>query len=198
MIKMYGNLLTLLILIFLISCGKSELQIKEEKDAVLKQKEEQLKTTNEKAATILSKKYNAQIGWDTLDLYTYLYQEMFIDQRNPISFEGKLEDIIKLDSSYILKVLNTNRTYIAQISMNRERFVEFQKIFNSKNRGNEGCFVFQVSKIISASPEIKSDYEFDGEGSYSFLDYDFDQSLLIFKGDLIDFYVNETDEKDNY
>jgi hypothetical protein len=155
----FSQPLSILIIIFLTSCGQSEQQIKEEKDAVVKQKSELLKTTNEKAITDLSKKYNSVSGWDTLELYTYNYQEMFIDEGKPINFEGKLKDIIKSDSIYYLKVHNTgwhyHQNYIAQISVTPQKFLEFQKILKSANHTNEGCFIFKVTKIVSASPEIK-------------------------------------------
>jgi hypothetical protein len=204
MTKLLGLTLTLFTIILLTSCGKSDKEVKEakeEKEAVVKQKKEQLKTTNEKAIINLSQKYNAVLGWDTLELYTYLYQEMFIDQRKPISFEGELYDITKTDSTYFLKVRNSswhyNKNYIALISLSRQNFVEFQKILKSNYHTNEGCFVFKVSKIVPASPEIKSDLELNGEDSYSYLDYDFDETLLIFKGELIDFYLNESADKTN-
>lgn len=197
--KQFVQTLTLLTIVLLISCGKSDQQVKEEKEAIVKQKNEQLNITNEKAIINLSQKYGAISGWDTLEYYTYLYQEMFIDQRKPICFEGELNDITKTDSTYYLKVRNTswhyNKNYIAQISLSSQNFIEFQKILKSKNHTNEGSFVFKVSKIISASPEISSDSELGGEDSYSFLVYDFDQTLLIFKGELIDFYLNETPDK---
>jgi len=204
MTKQFGLTLTLFTIILLTSCGKSDKEVKEvkeEKEAVVKQKNEQLKATNEKAIIDLSQKYNAVSGWDTLELYTYLYQEMFIDQRKPISFEGELNDITKTDSTYFLKVRNSswhyNKNYIALISLSRQNFVEFLKILKSNNHTNEGCFVFKVSKIVSASPEIKSDLELNGEDSYSYLDYDFDETLLIFKGELIDIYLNERADKTN-
>ncbi len=204
MTKQFGLTLAFFTIILLASCGKSDKEVKElkeEKEAVVKQKNEQLKTTNEKAIINLSQKYNAVSGWDTLELYTYLYQEMFIDQRRPICFEGELNDITKTDSTYFLKVRNSswhyNKNFIALISLSRQNFVEFQKILKSNNHTNEGCFVFKVSKIVSASPEIKSDLELNAEDSYSYLDYDFDETLLIFKGELIDFYLNESADKTN-
>lgn len=194
--KQFVQTIILLTIVLLTCCGKSEQQIKEEKEDFVKQKNEQLKITNKKALINLTQKYSAIMGWDTLDFYTYQYQEMFIDQRKPICFEGELNDITKTDSSYYLKLRNTSWHYkkncIALISLSRQNFIEFNKILKSKNHTNEGCFVFKVSKIISASPEIKSDIEMEGEDSYSYLGFDFDETLLIFKGELIDFYLNET------
>jgi len=196
--KPLENKITLLLIFFLISCGKSDQQIKE---TILKEKNEQLETVNKEAIINLTQKYNSVLGWDSLKQYTYLYQEMFVEQRKTISFEGELSDITKIDSTYYLNVRNTkfyyNKNYIALIALNRQKFIELQNILKSNNHTNEGCFVFRVSKIVSASPEIKSDIESDGEDFYSYINYDFNNTLLIFKGDLIDFYLNETADKSN-
>lgn len=181
--------------ILLISCGKSEQQIEQEKEAIAKQKKEQIQIRNEKAIINLCEKYNAVSGWDTLNLYTYHYQELFIDQKRPISFKGELNDITKTDSTYFLRVRNTNwrysKDYIAQISLNHQTFNKFQSILKLKNHTNKGCFIFSVSKILSVSPKLISEAESDSENYYSYLDFDFDETLLIFKGELIDFYLIE-------
>lgn len=205
MIKQFGLSITLFTIILLTSCGKSDKEIKElkelkeVKEAVVKQKIEKLKTKNKKAIINLSKKYNAVSGWDTLEVYTYLYQEMFIDQRKPISFEGRLNDITKTDSTYFLKVWNSkNRSYnknsMALISLSRQNFVEFQKILKSNSHTDEGCFVFKVSKIVSGYPEITSDDELRSIDFNSYFNF---YNLLIFKGELIDFYLIEREDKTN-
>lgn len=185
--------------IFLLtSCGKSERQIEEKKEKILWQKIEQLRVTNKKAITELSQKFNSISGWDTLAAFTYVLQEMFVDERKPISFEGELKDITKLDSTYFLRVHSDwyyKQNYIAQISISPEKFIELKNQLKSSNHSKEGCFIFKVSKIIYVSPEIKSNSESEGEAWDSYLDYDFNKSLLIFKGDLIDFYLNEIVEK---
>ena len=188
-------------IILLAGCGKSEQKTKEEKEVIVKQKREQLKTTNEKAIADLTLKYSSISGWDSLETFTYVLQEMFIDEKKPISFEGELKDITKSDTTYFLKVHNTgwhyNRNYIALISLTAEKFTLLKTKLKSTNHSSEGCFIFKVSKISSATPEIKSDFELDGEDSYSYLSYDFDETLLIFKGELVDFYLNETVDTDN-
>ncbi len=183
-----------LVISFLTSCGQSDQKFKE-KDVIVKQKREQIKISNEKAIINLSQRYNAVLGWDSLDFYTYHLQEIFIDKKKLLCFEGELEDITKKDSSYYLKVKSTYRAsfkkYVAQISLNHQAFAKLQKVLKTNNFNNKGCFIVKVSQIISVSPEIKSESEYDGEESSSFLYYDFNESLLIFKGELIDFYFKE-------
>jgi hypothetical protein len=198
MIKLLYALIILSI-VLLSSCGKTEQQIKEEKEAIIWQKKKQLKIYNEQSIIELSKNYNSVLGWDTVETYTYVLQEMFIDNEKPISFKGMLIDIIKTDSSYSLVLYKAGGHYhkntIAKISSSPEKFIELRKILESYNHSNIGCFIIKVSKIISAYPQIKSEFEYDIEMSYSYLDYDFDEPLLIFNGELIDFYLNETIEK---
>lgn len=201
MTKQFKQTIILSAIVLLISCGKSEREIKAQEEKVAEQEKkrlrEQLKTQDEKAVFDLNHKYNSISGWDSLKTYTYVFQEMFIDDNEPISFEGQLMDITKSDSAYFIQVHHKgqhyNSKYIAQISVTSDRFAELEDLIY--NRSNKGCFIFKVSKIVSISPEIASDSELDGEDSYSYLTYEFDEPLLIFKGDLIDFYLNETVEK---
>ena len=72
---------------------------------------------------------------------------------------------------------------------------ELKNKFRSTNHSEKGCLIFKVLKIVSVAPEIKSIFESEVETLYSSLYYAFDESILIFKGDLIDFYLNEIVEK---
>lgn len=188
-------------IILLASCGKSELEIQEEKQKMADQNQHELTTLNKKSITDLATKYKAVSGWDTLHLWTYHFQEMFIDSSKLINFIGGIEDITKIDSFYILRVhyinqyveinYNSDKNYIAEIAVNRQQLQHIRDLIISKIHSNEGSFIFRVSKIISATPEIKSDFEFNGEKSYPYPDQDFDENLIIFKGVFVDCYLNE-------
>ncbi len=190
MITNFKKILFLSFMLLMISCGKSEKEIKEEKQKAIEQKGTELETSNEKSIKDLAVKYKAVSGWDTSDIFTCRFQEMFIDSNKLINFEGRITDITKTDSTYILKIhyKTHRRHYIAEISVSNKKYSELRNIINSKNHSNEGCFIFRVSKIIAANPEIKSN------GVDLYLDYDFNKILVIFKGDLIDYYINETVE----
>lgn len=197
-----GHTIILSAIILFTSCGKSEQQVKEDKKQVVKQKTEQLKTANKKAISDINHKHNAVSGWDSLESFTYVLQEMFVDENKLMNFKGEIKDIIKSDSTYLLKVHHNSdwpykMDYLALISMSREKLVEIKEILKSDNHSNIGCFILKVSKIISSSPKIKPDLELEGEDSYSYMDFDFDANLLIFKGDLVDFHINEILPKDN-
>lgn len=187
----------------IVGCGNPEQDIKGAKEVVVRQTRGQVKTRNEKAIADLTQKYSSISGWDSLQPFTYVLQEMFIYENKPISFKGELIDITKSDTTYFLKVLyngrSYNRDYIALISLTQEKCDLLKTLLKPTNYSTflEGCFIFKVSKISSASPKITSDFEYDGEDSFSYLEYDFDETLLIFKGELIDFYINETFDQGN-
>ncbi len=189
-------------IILLTSSCKSEQEIEEE---VINQKKKQLKSANEKEISDLNEKYNAISSWDSLETFTYVLQEKFIDENKPISFQGKITDLSKSDSTYLLKVRKTSDwsykwNYIALISLSKEKFIELKKILESSNHSNEGCFIFKVSKIASPFGKIKSyplvdeNTGISSSNEYSdselHLDFNFYDKLLIFQGDLIDFHLN--------
>jgi hypothetical protein len=191
--KQIGQIIIFSAIILITSCGKSELEISEEKEKVLEQKTEHLKTINEKAIYELNHKYNVISVWDSFETFTYVLQEKFIDENHAMSFEGELKDISKADSTYTLEVLKNdwhyNWKYLALISISKEKFIEFKKALETPNHSNTGCFIIKVSKIYSAIPKIKSSLEFEDDDSY--LNFDFNETLLIVKGNLIDFHLNE-------
>ena len=182
--------LPLSFLIFVsLSCGKSEEDIKEEK---YKTSVQTVDSINDIAAHELVTKYHAVSEWDTLKLFTYVYQKIFIEENRLISFEGEIEDVSTIGTTYVLKVQHGenryNRYFEAEISVSKEMFQRMEKKLSHHDIGNIGWFIFKVQKIVSLSPELTSEYESEGEDSYSYLTYDFNKRLIIFKGDMVDFY----------
>ena len=197
--KLFLHFTLLTLLVVFNSCGKSEKVIKEETNT---KQQEFFDAKNKKAISELSDKYNSVSEWDTLKAFTYVLQEMFIDGKRPITFRGQLMDITKSDNNYILRIndnksnfeykFDIGRNYFAQISISPDKLIRLKKMLNSNNHSRVGCFVFNVSKIISSSPKIVSDLNDDGN---IFSNLVFDGKLLIFKGELIDFYLNEKIDK---
>ncbi|MEJ7830584.1 MAG: hypothetical protein WKF91_20410 [Segetibacter sp.] len=150
-----------------------------------------LDTLNLTEAEKLSKSSNANTGWDTTDKFTYSLQESFESDPRPVSFIGKIKDIIKKDSSYILKVVNTNsqssKNFIAEIYLNANTFQVLKSKLDPKE-SNEGCFIFQVTKVSSHLPILKSEIESNGdnvEDALSYLTLDFDEALVKLQGKLV-------------
>lgn len=196
--KQFVQISILVLIISLISCGKSEADIKYEKEEAdriaAELKEKQLDKVNDKAISDLYIKYGMVKDWETQDTFTYVLQEMYLEKGKIIVFEGQLKDITKSDNTYFLIVESKNwrwRGYIANISLDSEKFKDLIKHLNSKSNLVKGCFVFKVLNIISPLYQVESDSELEGSECSSSLEYNINESLLIFKGDLIEFYINK-------
>lgn len=178
----------LVILFCLVSC-ESKKEPDKDKYEVRKENQNRLDSLNQNEILKLINIHNAIAGWDTVENFTYYLQELFSDKLRPASFMGNIKDIIKYDSMYVLKVVNSNyqspNAFIAEISVNTLMFNKLKSLLKS-SKGNEGCFIFQVENITSNIPVLKS--EIDESSSY--LTLDFDETLIKFKGQLIDFYLN--------
>ncbi|MBK9255539.1 MAG: hypothetical protein IPM42_08640 [Saprospiraceae bacterium] len=159
-----------------LSCGKSENELRKEAELLI--------AKNKAAILALDLKYDCKANWDSAAHFTYNLQDMFLTHKNPINLMGKIVDITKVDSIYHVMVhtgWEYEREYFADISIEEKKFIDFKKSIKSPNRWTTGSFVFKVSNISSKYPKLDC-FE-------RYLDYD--ESLIIFSGDLIDFYFNE-------
>ena len=200
------NLFKLFFLIIILSsCGEKK---EVEKVKARSDFRDELDAKNKKESISLSEKQNAIIGWDTADQYTYQLQELFITNAKPISYTGIISDIIKKDSSYILKLYsysydNYYKTYMADVELSYQMLKDLLKDQPMSEKGwSEGCFIFKVTKIESMSPKLTSDIDFGSpsendpslfqrENISSSLIFDYEKSLIKFKGKLIAFYMFE-------
>lgn len=98
----------LLLILTITSCGESNKEPEKSKYEIRRENQKKLDTINLTKAENLSKTSDAIIGWDTTDHFTYSFQELFESDPRPVSFIGEIKDVIKKDSLYILKVMNTN------------------------------------------------------------------------------------------
>ncbi len=190
----FPNVLLVIVILIFTSCGH---QKKEDKWRIRSEKESQLDTLNILESQKLSKRLNSIIDWDTAEKFTYDLQELFENNSRPISFMGFVDDIIKRDSTYILKVENSNFPvnkyfyFIAEISVNFTVFQELKLKLDPTER-NEGCFIFQVTKLSSQHPLLKSEIESNGqnvEDASSYVTYDFGETLIKFQGRLVDYFI---------
>ena len=174
-----------LLVLLIISCGHKRLEINKE-------------SKNDILVGELVDKYNLVKEWDTsYNYYSYRIQEKFIENENLMLFQGRLYDIIKCDSSYLLKILGDRHKYkkkfIAKIITTD---IQFKEISNKieENRKNYGAFVIKVSQVIFSDPEmteeIIGDYE-NGFRSYYYIGFDKWTNLAIIQGKLIDLILFE-------
>lgn len=187
----------ILLILTICSCGQFKKEPTKSKYEILFDKQKHLDTLNQNEAEKLSKSINANNGWETIGKFTYALQDSLESDPRPISFTGRIKDIIKKDSLYILKVVNTRRTffkkYVAEISVDKDAFQILKSKLNS-NKENEGCFIFQVRKVSSYLPILKSEIDFsseDIEDASSYLTLDFDESLVKLQGKLVTYFLYE-------
>ncbi len=186
------------------SCGQEKKEApSKDKWEVRYDKQKQLDTLNLTDAEKLAKSSNANIGWDTTETFTYSLQESIESDQRPISFIGEIKDVIKKDSLYILKVVNTNsqssKNYIAEISVSATTFQAIKSKLDPK-KNNEGCFIFQVTKVSSHLPILKSEVESNGENveaATSYLTLDFDESLVKLQGKLVTYFLYDRLKKED-
>lgn len=186
----------LFLVILLSSCGKSDEEIQKENKE--KDKVESTERENKEHSVIegFQKKYHCVSGWDTTEHYTFQLQELFIEQNNPIDFEGSIKDIIKRDSNYYLICYNRfgfdHVNYIAEISITKEMFNDFRTQLGAKySHYNAGHFIFKVRSITSAPPRRGKDEndKIEDELRYN-IDSEIQPCFLIFKGEMIDYHLN--------
>lgn len=178
-----SSLFILCFIILLSSCGGS--------------KKETAKDKTNQTIHDLAIKYNAVSDWDSTSLYTCHFQEMFIEDNKLMVLKGRIYDIEKKDSSYVVKVLDeredVSKNYLALITFTPQQF----NVIYSGNKSTRGVFVIQVSKVTSSNPSIREDEASNGDdGTYTYthLSDEDDQMITIFRGKLIDFRLEEIEE----
>src|ERR1017187_6365446 len=152
---------------------------------------------NKYESTILARKYNASSGWDTTETFSYQLQERFDAGSRIVAFTGRVIDIIKKDTNYILKVDGdySESNYFAEIVLPQNEFNGYNETLFSKLHPRDGrdvCFILKNVKVRSThflTTDSKIDDPIEGEEPSSYLNYDFGGTLFIFKGDLADFYL---------
>jgi hypothetical protein len=195
---MYKIILTLLLPTILISCQESQKEMPKSDYDVRREKEKKLDTLNLKQAFNLTVKNNAILGWDSVANFTYRLQEMFENTNRPIAFLGEIEDIVKKDSLYLLKIVSSNffklfKTYNAEVLVSRANFETLEKTINIK-KSTKGCFIFYVSGITSSSPILDSKVESSSEtleDATSYITYDFEETLIKIYGNLKDYIIDD-------
>lgn len=146
-------------------------------------------TENKEVNFALIKKYNALTDWDSESRFSVEYQQAF-DKRN-IYFEGTIQDIEKKDSSFLLSIHSSivPQDYLAKVIIDS---TTCSGIINKikKGKGKEGQFILVINKVFSTmNPSIESDTNADDDNGGTYID--FDNAVFVFKGNLIDYALND-------
>ena len=192
-----------------VSCGQEKKEPVKEKGEIRYDKQKQLDTLNENEATNLSKQLDAITGIDSTIKFTYQIQKIVKKSNNPISFTGIINDITQKDSNYVLKVYGifAKHSCFGEILVSPEQFQGLNNQLDLKSSNNRGCFIFKLISIKSSSrlivgSEVLTDEDAEtvvdaNANASSELTYDFNDVLLFFKGNLVDFYLYKKLPKDD-
>jgi hypothetical protein len=200
----YSKLLIVLTFIIFNSCKPEKKEPTPKSDwEIYSEKKDVLDSLNLSEAEKLIELSNASAGWDTIGRYTYSLQETFENVQKPISFIGRIKDIIKKDSLYVLKIVKTNsrysENYIAEISVGRNMFNLLKSNLLAK-KSDKGCFIFYVTKVKSSIPILHSEIESSGEfveDASSYLTLDFDESIIKLEGNLLTYFIYNNLKEEN-
>jgi hypothetical protein len=94
----------------------------------------------------------------------------------------------------VVKILDeresSDQNFLALITFSRR---QYDRIFDKKNASKSGSFVIHISKITSSNPSIKVDEGNNGEDTYTYshLSDGKDETISIFYGEIIDFYLDK-------
>lgn len=181
----------LLAILLLTSCGQISQEDANASNVLLEM--------NERYIADLNREYNAISELDSLNAFTSVLQDRFIDSERNLNFIGRIKDICKSDSLFTITVWNkdffNDRDYMALISLSAESLNEFRAKFREAGSVDEISFIVNVSEIISYPLQLKSNIEHSSDDIYTYLSLDSDFSLIIFKGSLIDYYIMKTEEQ---
>ena len=152
---------------------------------------------NEMVAKDFAAKYHAVNNWDTIASFTSHFQNMFITQRKLMLFKGRIYDIVKVDSNYVVKVLDeredATHNFLAIITFSSQ---QLDAVYTDE-KSAMGVFVIKVSKVTSSNPSIKEDEASDGDDhtyTYTHLSDDPYQMITIFTGTAIDCHLEALEE----
>jgi hypothetical protein len=186
---------------FFLSCSESKNDPPKTDYEIRMDKQKELDTLNLRQAFKLTNKNDADLSWDTASNFTYKLQETFENSGKPMSFIGRIKDITKKDSLYVLKIISDRglfKSYNAEILVDNLLLQKLTANMNQK-KSREGCFILYVSRITSSSPILSSDVEPNGdnvEDATSYITYDYDETLIKIYGRLTDYFIYDKLGKD--
>lgn len=175
----------------LFSCGSGNHQ----NDDDISELRKSIELANEKETSFI-KKYGAiQLGENELK-FTYQIQELFYDSNKVISISGYIRDIIQVNGDFVFRLVTEfmDKEFIAEILVAKEKYQKVKSQLESESQNLDGCFIFKPTSVRSSSllniePEVyygdtRDDDEID-------ITYQFDGTIFIIKGEMIDYYLKE-------
>ncbi len=186
----YSYLILALIFV-LFSCGSCNHQ----NDDDISELRKSIELSNEKETSFI-KKYDAiQLGDNELK-FTYQIQELLNDSNKVISISGYIRDIIQVKGDFAFRVVTEfmDKEFIAEILVAKGKFQKVKSQLESESPNLNGCFIFRPTKVrssplLSIYPEVN--YGETRDDDESSLSYQFDGTIYMVKGEMIDYYLKE-------
>jgi hypothetical protein len=150
---------------------------------------------------------NANSSWDTTFTYVFELQEQFENSNTTMCFTGEISDLIRRDSSYVLKLshifyhevddLNpkSNAHVIAYVRITPEIKNEILTKINDHSAPS-GAFNLRVSKIKSSTVGITPEIEGTGDDAFPYLYFEDNSPLYILEAELVNYQLDELKNQD--
>ena len=191
------NRFTIILFIGLLSIFSCKVEETEEttksNQEIIYEKGKIIDSINTSQTSNLIHKYNSFIiSKDSLN-YTYELQEIVKTNEGPLAIIGYVNDIIQKESHYILKVSGSigRKNFIGHFITSAELFLKIKSEIGPNFPQRTCLFIVQSESITSSSIlEIDID-KFVDDISDAELIYNFNNSKLFVKGNLVDFYFFE-------
>ncbi len=156
-------------------------------------KRESAEKHNEVETQAIINKYNALSNWDSAGYdFTISYQHLIDDTIKPFKFEGYINDIFYSDSSFYLRLeKNASNVHIdeflAEVRMTTIQYQRLNDDLNIEKKSKHGVFILKLKNVLPINPKI----EIDNDNESSWYYYDYGNKSILFKGELIDFFIKE-------
>jgi len=145
---------------------------------------------------------NANSSWDTTFTYVFELQEQFENSNTTMCFTGEISDLMRKDSSYVLKLshifyhevddLNpkSNAHVIAYVRITPEIKNEILNKINDHSAPS-GAFNLRVFKIKSSAVGITTEIEERGDDAFPYLYFEDNSPLYILEAELVNYQLDE-------
>ena len=156
-----------------------------------KEKQE-LNEKHEKLSTELIRKYNAIVLNDSLNNhYSYIFNEVFVEQKNLLAFEGDISDVSMNDSSFVINASSDfdNHKYLTQVTVAKNFIEKLKEVLKyDSNEKQKALLIIKVLRIVTKNPALELNGGDSEDGPYVSFG-DLDTNIIFFKGELIDFNI---------
>lgn len=171
-----------IVLFCLFSCGKSDEEIEKER---LESRSDSIYQLNENARKLLISKYNASELPDSTFKFSFQLSE-YLSKSNKLYFleNERIEDIVKIDSSYFIQTSVINSLDIDNPTTNCLVFLKFKKenLKYFAEGKSYGTFIFKIDKVSKGISEIEKQDE-----NEEYIDSELANSIFIYS-ELLDYY----------